>query len=51
VVAELFSSISDNEDDDGGEFCWRDETLGSMYKPSHGVFALVNLILTKRQAC
>jgi len=25
VVAELFPSISDTEDDDGVEFCWRDE--------------------------
>jgi len=25
VVAEMFPSISDTEDDDGVEFCWRDE--------------------------
>ena len=25
MVAELFPSISDTEDDDGVEFCWRDE--------------------------
>jgi hypothetical protein len=25
VVAELFPSISDTGDDDGVEFCWRDE--------------------------
>jgi len=25
VVSEMFPSISDTEDDDGVEFCWRDE--------------------------
>ena len=54
VVAELFPSISDTEDD-GVEFCWRTRPEAGGFSPEaactrqyHGVFVLVNLILTKR---
>ena len=55
VVAELFPSISDTEDDDGVEFCWRDEAQagGGEFWPEAACRVQADItvfVLTKRRA-